>query len=111
MTTEITSIQSQIYAQNEVPHLTSSNIEKIKYPFTGSISTTTTLSAKLEKIKILKSLFANRNGLEATILAINAAISSTSTSGATGLFPFRQIFILIFFYLPRLNCYKQGEFY
>ena len=98
MTTEISSIQSQIYAQNEVPQLTSSNIEKIKYPFTGTISTTTTLSAKLEKIKILKSLFANRNGLEATILAINAAISSTSTSGATGLFPFRQISILIFLF-------------
>ena len=61
------------------------DLDSISYPFTGTISTTTsTLTQKNELISTLKSLFANKNGLEMTIKSIFAATASTSSTGASG---------------------------
>ena len=84
MTTEISSIQNQIYAQGQTPLLTSATVTKISYPFTGTISAGSGLKGAAEKIRILKALFANRNGLESTMKSIEAAIESTSTTGTAG---------------------------
>ena len=82
---EISSVQTQIYAQGSTPNLFAKDVATISYPFTGTISTTSSsLTVKLEKIRILKSLFANKNGLEMAIKAIRTATTSTSTTGATG---------------------------
>lgn len=86
MSTEITSIQSQIIAQKETPLITSSTITKITYPFTGTISAISELKGAAEKIRVLKALFANRNGLESTMRSIGTAIESTSTTGTKGSF-------------------------
>ena len=84
MQNEITIIQAKIKAQGDQPEITSTSIEKIQYPFTGSISVSVTMTKKEEKIKILKALFANRNGFEMTIKSIQKAILSTSTTGVEG---------------------------
>ena len=81
---EITIVQNKIVAQGDQPEITSSSIDKIDYPFTGSISASVTLAKKQEKIQILKALFANRNGFEMTIKSINAAHDSTSSTGVEG---------------------------
>ena len=86
MTTEISSIQTQIYAQKQTPLLTSATVTKITYPFTGTISAASGLKGAAEKIRILKALFANRNGLESTMRSIGIAIESTSTTGTAGSF-------------------------
>ena len=96
MTTEISSIQNQIYAQGQTPLLTSATVTKISYPFTGTISAGSGLKGAAEKIRILKALFANRNGLESTMRSIEAAIESTSTTGTAG--SFYSYFLLTPFY-------------
>ena len=82
----ITIVQAKIVAQGDEPEITSSTVDQIEYPFTGSISvvSTVTLTKKLEKIQILKALFANRNGFEMTIRSIKFALASTSTTGTEG---------------------------
>ena len=80
----ITIVQAKIVAQGDVPEITSTSVEKIKYPFTGTISVPVIMTKKQEKIQILKALFANRNGFEMTIKSINVALDSTSTTGAEG---------------------------
>ena len=87
MKIEVSSIQTQIFNQNETPLITASTITKISYPFTGTISAISGLKGAAEKIRILKALFANRNGLESTIRSIITATKSTSTTGTEGLFP------------------------
>lgn len=86
METEVTSIQSQIKAQDETPLITAQTITKITYPFTGTISAISGLKGAAEKIRVLKALFANRNGLESTMRSIGTAIESTSTTGTKGSF-------------------------
>ena len=81
---EITIVQNKIIAQGDTPEITSTTIDKIDYPFTGSISVSVDMAKKEEKIQILKALFANRNGFEMTIKSIKAAHDSTSTTGVEG---------------------------
>ena len=101
METEVNSIQSQIKAQDETPLITASTITKITYPFTGTISAISGLKGAAEKIRVLKALFANRNGLESTMRSIGTAIESTSTTGTKGSFNnFFHFFIILF----SINC-------
>ena len=86
MKIEVSSIQTQIFNQNETPLITASTITKISYPFTGTISAISGLKGAAEKIRILKALFANRNGLESTMRSIGTAMESTSTTGTEGNF-------------------------
>ena len=93
MKIEVSSIQTQIFNQNETPLITASTITKISYPFTGTISAISGLKGAAEKIRILKALFANRNGLESTIRSIITATESTSTTGTEGkFFQFEALF-------------------
>ena len=79
-------MQQQIYDSNDTPNLFSGDAQKIDYPFTGTISevSTVVLTEKEEKIKELRALHANKNGLEITIMSMNQALQSTSTSGTEG---------------------------
>ena len=79
-------VQQQIYNTNDTPDLFAGDVQKIDYPFTGSISevSSVVLTETEEKIKELKALYANKNGLEVTIISMNQALQSTSTSGTEG---------------------------
>merc|ERR1719495_2857468 len=53
-------------------------------PISSESSSTDVMDKKTKLMKELKALLANRNGLEMTSKSITTALSSTSTSGATG---------------------------
>ena len=108
METEVSSIVSQIKAQNEEPLITAQTITKITYPFTGTISAISGLKGAAEKIRILKALFANRNGLESTMRSIGTAIESTSTTGTKGSF-YKLVAIFHIFFQHQLSYQKQSQ--
>ena len=86
------SVQQDIQTIGATPELLYENVEKIPFPFTGTISenpVNASLSIKEQKIVELKALFANKNGLEITKKSMVAALKSTSKTGSEG----RGIFI------------------
>jgi len=86
VTTMITSVREEMQKVNMTPEKLTE--ETLTFPYEKPISSeslsTDVMNKKTKLMKELKALLANRNGLEMTSKSITTALSSTSTSGATG---------------------------
>lgn len=83
---EIEEVQKKLKSKGETPSVLFENMKLIDYPFTGTIteSSNVDLTVKEAKIKELKALYANKNGIQMTLKSINPALESTSATGIEG---------------------------
>ena len=82
----IEKVQKELKSEGVTPSVLYENMKLIDYPFTGTIteSSNVDLTVKEAKIKELKALYANKNGIQMTLKSINPALESTSATGIEG---------------------------
>ena len=82
----IEKVQKELKSKGVTPSVLYENMKLIDYPFTGTIteSSNVDLTVKEAKIKELKALYANKNGIQMTLKSINPALESTSATGIEG---------------------------
>ena len=82
---EISTVQTAITDSGSTLETTEADITKFTFPLTEETQESETSLTEVERLTIvLKALLANKNGLETAIAAISTALSSTSSSGASG---------------------------
>ena len=86
VTTMITNVRAEMTKVDMTPEKLTEETLTFPYekPISSESSSTDVMNKKTKLMKVLKALLANRNGLEMTSKSITTALSSTSTSGATG---------------------------
>jgi len=86
VTTMITNVRAEMTKVDMTPEKLTEETLTFPYekPISSESSSTDVMNKKTKLMKELKALLANRNGLEMTSKSITTALSSTSTSGATG---------------------------